>query len=73
MAIVTYYLPKDATLTPEEEAEIAALKDFDDPMDDPDCPPMTDEQLDQMDYMIRKYKTRILTREMYIKEGLIKA
>ena len=73
MAIVTYYLPKDPTLTPEEIAELEALKDFDDPMDDPDCPPSTEEELAEARYLMKKYKTRILTKEIYIKEGLMKA
>ena len=72
MAIVTYYLPKDPKLTPEEIAELEALKDFDDPMDDPDCPPMTEEEGRQMSYLLKKYKTQVLTKEMYIAEGFYK-
>ena len=37
---------------------------------DPDCPPMTDEQLELLDYMMKKYNTRRITKEMYIAEGL---
>ena len=67
MAIVTYFLPKDAQLTAEEKAELAALKDRPITYDE-DCPPMTEEQLDELDYLIRKYKTRRITKEIKMKE-----
>ena len=72
MSIVRVRLSEIGELTPEEDAELEALKYFDDPMDDPDCPPMTDEQLDRMEFLMKKYKTRRLTKEMYIAEGFIK-
>ena len=63
MATVFYFLPKNVELTPEEKAEIAALKDRPIVYDE-DCPPMTDRQLDEPDYLIRKYKTRRITKEI---------
>ena len=44
MAIVTYFLPKGAKLTPEQKAEIAALKNRPIVYDE-DCPELTDEEL----------------------------
>ena len=67
MATVFYFLPKDTQLTAEEKAEIAALKDRPITYDE-DCPPMTEEQLDELDYLIRKYKTRRITKEIKMKE-----
>lgn len=56
-----------APLTPEEKAEIAALKGRPIVYDE-DCPPMTDEELDELDYLIRKYKTRRITKEIKMAE-----
>ena len=56
-----------APLTAEEKAELAALKDRSIVCDE-DCPPMTNEQLDELDYLIRKYKTRRITKEIKMKE-----
>ena len=67
MATVFYFLPKDAQLTAEEKAEIAALKNRPITYDE-DCPPMTEEQLDELDYLIRKYKTRRITKEILMAE-----
>ena len=67
MATVFYFLPKNAPLTAEEKAEIAALKDRPITYDE-DCPPSTEEQLDELDYLIRKYKTRRITKEIKMKE-----
>ena len=67
MATVFYFLPKDAQLTAEEKAEIAALKDRPIAYDE-DCPPTTEEQLDELDYLIRKYKTRRITKEILMAE-----
>lgn len=72
MAIVRIRLSELGELTPEENAELDALRDFEDPMDDPDCPPMTDEQLNRMEFLMKKYKTRRITKEMKIAEGFIK-
>ena len=67
MATVFYFLPKNAELTAEEKAELAALKDRPITYDE-DCPPMTDRQLDEMDYLIRKYKTSCITKEILTAE-----
>ncbi|MBR1421305.1 MAG: hypothetical protein IJ575_09680 [Selenomonadaceae bacterium] len=39
---------------------------------DPDCPPPTEEEIAETEYLMKKYKTRRLTKEMYIAEGFIK-
>ncbi|MBR3498646.1 MAG: hypothetical protein IKO05_06625 [Selenomonadaceae bacterium] len=56
-----------APLTAEEQTELAALKDRSITYDE-DCPPMTDEQLDELDYLMRKYKTRRITKEIKMAE-----
>ena len=56
-----------APLTAEEKAELAALKDRPITYDE-DCPPMTDEQLDELDFLMRKYKTRRITKEIKMAE-----
>ncbi|MBQ4403082.1 MAG: hypothetical protein II857_01600 [Selenomonadaceae bacterium] len=56
-----------APLTEEEKAEIAALKDRPIVYDE-DCPPTTDEELDELDYLMRKYKTRRITKEIKMAE-----
>ena len=56
-----------APLTEEEKAELAALKDRPIVYDE-DCPPMTKQQLDELDYLIRKYKTRRITKEILMAE-----
>ena len=47
MAMVTYILRKGQPLTPEQEAELEALKQMsdDDIIYDEDCPKLTEEQL----------------------------
>ena len=54
-------------LTAEEKAEIAALKGRPIVFDE-DCPPMTEEQLNELDYLMRKYNTRRITKEIKMKE-----
>ena len=56
-----------APLTEEEKSELAALKDRPITYDE-DCPPMTEKELDELDYLIRKYKTRRITKEIKMKE-----
>ena len=56
-----------APLTAEEQTELAALKDRPITYDE-DCPPMTDEQLDELDYLMRKYNTRRITKEIKMAE-----
>ena len=67
MATVFYFLPKDAQLTEEEKAEIAALKDRPIVFDE-DCPPTTEEEADEAIYLMRKYKTRRITKEILMAE-----
>lgn len=67
MATVYYFLPKNAPLTAKEKAELDALKDRPIVYDE-DCPPMTGRQLDEMDYLIRKYKTSCITKEILTAE-----
>ena len=67
MATVFYFLPKNAELTPEEKAEIAALKDRPITYDE-DCPPTTEEQADESIYLMRKYNTRRITKEILMAE-----
>lgn len=68
MATVYYFLPNPPPpLTEEEKAELAALKDRPITYDE-ECPPMTDEELDEIDYLIRKYKTRRITKEILMAE-----
>ena len=67
MSIVTYILRKNEPLTPEEEAEIEALKNR--PVEtDEDCPEFSDEQWAFYDYLMKKYNTNIVTKEMVVKE-----
>ena len=54
-------------LTAEEKAEIAALKGRPIVYDE-DCPPMSKEEHEEVRYLIRKYKTRYITNEMWMKE-----
>lgn len=67
MATVFYFLPKNAELTADEKAEIAALKDRPIVYDE-DCPPTTKEEADETIYLMRKYKTRRITKELWLKE-----
>lgn len=67
MSTVFYFLPKDAPLTDEERAEIAALKNRPIVYDE-DCPPTTDEQADETIYLMRKYNTRRITKEIKMAE-----
>ena len=54
-------------LTAEEKAEIAALKGRPIVFDE-DCPPTTEEQSAETLYLMRKYNTRRITKEIYMKE-----
>lgn len=67
MATVFYFLPKDASLTVEEKAEIAALKNR--PIIyDANCSPTTKEEADEAIYLMGKYKTRCITKEILMAE-----
>lgn len=68
MATVFYFLPNPPPpLTEEEKAEIAALKDRPIVYDE-DCPPTTKEEADEAIYLMRKYKTRRITKEILMAE-----
>lgn len=67
MATVFYFLPKDAPLTAEEKAEIAALKNRPITYDE-DCMPLSEECQRKNDYIRRKYHTRRVTKELWLKE-----
>ena len=54
-------------LTAEEKAEIAALKNRPIVFDE-DCPPMSQKEHEEIRILIRKYKTRYITNEMWMKE-----
>ena len=56
-----------APLTEEEKAEIAALKDRPIVYDE-DCPSTTKEEADEAIYLMRKYKTRRITKEIKMAE-----
>ena len=63
-----YYTRKvGEPLTAEEKAEIAALKGRPIVYDE-DCPPMSKEQHEEIRYLIRKYNTRYITKEMWQSE-----
>ena len=59
-----------APLTPEQKAELAALREMkdEDIVFDEDCPPTTEEQADETIYLMRKYKTRRITKEILMAE-----
>ncbi len=62
------YVRKAGTpLTAEEQAELAALKTRPIVYDE-DCPPMSSEEHEEIRYLIRKYKTGYITREMWMTE-----
>ena len=56
-----------APLTEEEKAELAALKDRPIVFDE-DCMPLSEECERKNDYIMRKYKTRRVTKELWLKE-----
>ena len=56
-----------APLTAEEKAELAALKNRPIVYDE-DCMPLSEECERKNDYIMRKYKTRRVTKELWLKE-----
>lgn len=68
MATVFYFLPNPPPpLTEEEKAELAALKNRPIVYDE-DCPPTTEEEVEEAIYLMKKYKTRCLTKEIFMAE-----
>jgi len=60
MAMVTYILRKGQPLTPEQEAELEALKQMsdDDIIYDEDCPKLTEEQLKRFKRVNPRHKDK---------------
>ena len=67
MAIVTYVLHKGQKPTEEQKAQIRALKKRPIVIDD-DCPETTDEEWEFYEYLMQKYKTNRVTKEMVLNE-----
>ena len=67
MAMVTYILRTNEKLSSEEEAELDALKDRTIEPDE-DCPEITKEQWDFYDYLMKKYNTNNVTKDMVLAE-----
>ena len=70
MSTVFYFLPKGAKPTPEQLERLKLLEEMpdEDIIFDEDCPPPTDKQVDELDYIMRKYNTRRVTKELWLKE-----
>ena len=70
MAMVTYILHKGQPLTDEQEQELEALRNMpdEDIIVDEDCPETTDEEWEFYDYLMKKYNTNIVTKEMVLNE-----
>ena len=65
--IVTERIDVNATLTPEEKAEIDALTNRP-VIPDEDCPEMSESEIAFYDYLHRKYHTRQITKEIILQE-----
>ena len=70
--LIRTFINFDEPLTEEEKEEIRALKNRPIVFDE-DCPETTEEQANEVIYLMRKYKTRRITKEILIAEGKIKA
>ena len=59
-----------APLTEEQKAELAVLREMkdEDIVFDEDCPPTTEEEADESIYLMRKYNTRRITKEILMAE-----
>ena len=59
-------------IPPLTDADIKRLEEASrrPPVYDPENPPMTEEESKELAYMMKKYNTRRITKEMYIAEGL---
>lgn len=67
MEIEYYTMKVGEPLTAEEKAEIAALKDRPIVFDE-DCMPLSEECHQKNLYIMRKYNTRYITKEMWMAE-----
>ena len=59
-----------APLTEEQRERLKILREMkdEDIVYDEDCPPTTEEQADEIIYLMRKYKTRRITKEILMAE-----
>ena len=73
MATVYYTRIPGTPLTDEQKQRLEALKYFDEKFDDPECPPMTDEELDRMERIMRRHNTRRITKEMILEDERLQA
>ena len=67
MAMVTYILHKGQKPTAEQIEEVRAAAKKPEAYDE-ENPPMTEEEYKFISYMMKKYKTRHLTKEMVLSE-----
>ncbi len=67
MKLETYTRRVGEPLTAEEKAEIAALKGRPIVYDE-DCPPMSKQKHKEIRFLMRKYNTRTITKEMWMAE-----
>lgn len=67
MEIEYYTMKVGEPLTEEEKAEISALKDRPIVFDE-DCMPLSEECHQKNLYIMRKYNTRHVTKELWMKE-----
>lgn len=70
--LIRTFINFDEPLTEEEKEEIRALKNRPIVFDE-DCMPISDEQWDYYEKLMKKYNTRRITKEILIAEGKIKA
>ena len=70
MAMVTYILHKGQPLTEEEKQQLEALREMpdEDIIVDEDCPEFTNEEWEFYDYLMKKYNTNRVTKEMVLHE-----
>ena len=64
--MIRKYIDFNEPLTEEKKAELSALKEMsdDDIFYDEDCPPTIEEELEWWRYMMKKYQTRRITKEI---------
>ena len=64
--LVRKWINLKAPLTEEQKAELAALREMSDEdiVYDEDCPPTTEEQVNCSIYLMKKYNTRRITKEI---------
>lgn len=70
--LIRTFINFDEPLTEEEKEEIRALKKRPIVFDE-DCMPISDEKWEYYEKLMKKYKTRRITKEILIAEGKIKS